>query len=729
MEDSLIDKIKQIVLDHLDDEKFGVKELSSKIGMSKSQAFRKVKSLTNKSINQLISETRLDKAAKLILESDLHASEVSYKVGFSSPSYFNKCFSKYYGITPGEYKEKYKDNLPINDSDKKASPSGIKKNQVIFYLLGASLLLFVMIFVIKGKSSIANISPNEISIAVLYFDDHSQESNMQWYSNSITEAITSKISNIKKLMVTSRTSVKQYRTSDKSIPEITKALGVDYILEGSSLKFNDSIFITVQLIDKYDEHKWSESFSDSYGNSVKLLNNVSKFIANKFEIDLSTEEEKRIDYISTNSPEALQFFSQGLSYLDLVSVENLDVYRFILKGGHKNLAISDSLFRQALTLDPNYAEAMAELAFVLQLRWEKASKKWTDIKFKEIDSLLDLSLEINPNLSVAYITKGLRQGYNYGDWEKAGNYFKRALVIKPNNANNHLYSALYFALRSEPDYKKALYHINIAQKLNPHAATINYDKIIYLLKNNNISEAEAFNNSNNSFFTDILKAKINIKLLIANAKKVSLEKKDWTEAIKFYHQEIEKDSTNAEIYRLLAEAYDEVLNDAPNFLKYAEKAFYLDTVQYFYKRSYGFALLRNKKFKETFDFLERYRKGQKAPLYTVYYFKYDYKKAQIYLDLFYQDPSFAQANLFAQRGEINKTYEILNKDVLANYEKARVFAILKERDSMYYYINKEQDIYNIREFNSYFEVDPYRKEESYKKLLKKHYLPLTHWNE
>ncbi|MBE9490384.1 MAG: hypothetical protein IMY67_08845, partial [Bacteroidetes bacterium] len=50
-------------------------------------------------------------------------------------------------------------------------------------------------------------------------------------------------------------------------------------------------------------------------------------------------------------------------------------------------------------------------------------------------------------------------------------------------------------------------------------------------------------------------------------------------------------------------------------------------------------------------------------------------------------------------------------------------------DSMYYYINKEQDIYKIRYFNSYFEVDPYRKDERFKALLKKHYLPLTPWNE
>ena len=97
------------------------------------------------------------------------------------------------------------------------------------------------------------------------------------------------------------------------------------------------------------------------------------------------------------------------------------------------------------------------------------------------------------------------------------------------------------------------------------------------------------------------------------------------------------------------------------------------------------------------------------------------------MDIF--DINTDQAVLYAQQNKLKETYQILNKGVLANFEKARVFAILRERDSMYYYINKEKDIYKIRNFNSYFEVDPYRKEERFKTLLKKHYLPLTHWNE
>ena len=113
----------------------------------------------------------------------------------------------------------------------------------------------------------------------------------------------------------------------------------------------------------------------------------------------------------------------------------------------------------------------------------------------------------------------------------------------------------------------------------------------------------------------------------------------------------------------------------------------------------------------------------------MYYFEGKYDKAELSMDEYPFANNDDQAILYASQGKLEDTYAILNKGVLANYEKARVFAILKERDSMYYYINKEKDIYKIRYFNSYFEVDPYRKEERLKALLKKHYLPLTHWNE
>jgi TolB-like protein/AraC-like DNA-binding protein/Tfp pilus assembly protein PilF len=718
MEDSFVDKIKQIVLDHLDDEKFGVKELSSKIGLSKSQAFRKVKSLTNKSINQLIRETRLEEAAKLILESNLHASEITYKVGFSSPSYFNKCFSKYYGITPGEYKEKYKDNLPINGFDQKTSPSGVKKFQTIFYILGAAILLFVLISVIKSKSSITSSNSARISIAVLYYDDHSSESDKEWFCSAITEEITAKLTRIKRLIVIGRTSVKQYRNSNQSIPEIAEALGVDYVIEGSVATDSNKVKITTQLIRANNEHIWHKEYTHSFDDLFIIQQNVAKQIVEQLKIDLSLEEEKRLNYVSTQNLEAFQLVSEGRSFADLAGVDYLERVPVLLPNGYKNLRKSDSLFRKALELDPKYAEAYAELAYSLHLRWG-------DIKL--IDSLLNKSLEIDPETVQAYTTKGAIMATRKGNWKMAKTYFDKALEIMPNDATNQLYIAFYFANRPEPDYKKAFEHINIAQKLNPRSYQINSNKIEYLLMLDKLSDAEEFYKSNNAFFPDNLKSKIQIFFIKARAKKVVMEKKDWNLAIDFYHKEIKKDSLNAELYRLLAEAYDEILNDAPNFLKYADKALKLDSVAYIFKRSYAFALAKNKKYEDVLNYIKL--KLSKYSFFNFYYYQGKYDKAEPFMHAYPFANNINQALLYASQGKLENTYKIINKGVLANFEKAKVFAILKERDSMYYYINKEKDIYKIRYFNSYFEVDPYRKEERFKALLRRHYLPLTHWNE
>ncbi len=88
-----------------------------------------------------------------------------------------------------------------------------------------------------------------------------------------------------------------------------------------------------------------------------------------------------------------------------------------------------------------------------------------------------------------------------------------------------------------------------------------------------------------------------------------------------------------------------------------------------------------------------------------------------------------RAAVLAQKDSLEGVQKILNMDVLGNYEKARVFAILKERDSMYYYLEKEKNYtYFDHVFNGIKEADPYRKEDRYKAFLKKNYLPITHWN-
>ena len=101
MNQKFIDQLHSIVLTNISDENFGVRKLSELLGLSPSQTLRKTKAASGKSVNQYIRELRLEKGSELLKETDKSIAEISYQVGFSSASYFNKTFRKYYDVTPG----------------------------------------------------------------------------------------------------------------------------------------------------------------------------------------------------------------------------------------------------------------------------------------------------------------------------------------------------------------------------------------------------------------------------------------------------------------------------------------------------------------------------------------------------------------------------------------------------------------------------------------------------
>ena len=99
--DQFITRLREIVEDNLSNEQFGVSELAQQVGMSRSNLLRKVSKAAGLSVSQFIRNIRLENAAEMLREESFTVSEVSYKVGFSSPSYFIKCFRELYGYPPG----------------------------------------------------------------------------------------------------------------------------------------------------------------------------------------------------------------------------------------------------------------------------------------------------------------------------------------------------------------------------------------------------------------------------------------------------------------------------------------------------------------------------------------------------------------------------------------------------------------------------------------------------
>jgi len=100
-----IRKLTEIILANLEDENFGTKELSRETALSQRSINQKLKSISGKTLSQFIRETRLHKALEMLQNGNLTASEVAYKVGFGSPTYFNKCFHECFGYSPGTAKK------------------------------------------------------------------------------------------------------------------------------------------------------------------------------------------------------------------------------------------------------------------------------------------------------------------------------------------------------------------------------------------------------------------------------------------------------------------------------------------------------------------------------------------------------------------------------------------------------------------------------------------------
>ena len=104
IKETLVDKLSIEIESNLNNDQFGVDSLAQAVGMSRSSLHRKLNKTLGISTSQFIREYRLKRSLEILTNEDITASETAYRVGFSSPTYFNTCFHNYFGYTPGEAK-------------------------------------------------------------------------------------------------------------------------------------------------------------------------------------------------------------------------------------------------------------------------------------------------------------------------------------------------------------------------------------------------------------------------------------------------------------------------------------------------------------------------------------------------------------------------------------------------------------------------------------------------
>lgn len=341
-----------------------------------------------------------------------------------------------------------------------------KMNYLIIGLLVVALSVSITFNVVDFEEpamlpSYAPITRN--SIAVLPFTSRSSDPENALFADGIHDDLLTMLANTDGLKVISRTSVMEYRDTNKNLRTIGEELQVDTLLEGAVQKVADNVRINVQLIDAYtDEHLWARTYDRqlSMQNIFSIQSEIAAAITNALQARLRVDQEKRqTAELPTESLRAYSLYTSGRDNLYLRRLETLQQAR--------------NQFERAVQLDPDYAEAHVGLAESVLLLYINHMAVSREEAYELTQRSLDTALELDPDLADAYATLGL---FKTSVWAKlhdeeakreAEAAFERALLLNPNHARAYMWFASLRDAEQRLEESIAFYHRSL--RLDPLA--------------------------------------------------------------------------------------------------------------------------------------------------------------------------------------------------------------------------------------------------------------------
>lgn len=484
VDNTLLERLRKEVENNLTNDQFSVEELAKNMGMSRSQLHRKLILATGQSVSQFIREYRLQLGMTLLKAGALTAAEVADRIGFGSATYFSKCFNEYYGFPPGEVKNKMEE-IPDDSTRASIARSPSRKPLLLKIILaGVVLLVIGMIYFNYASRTEVAAGLKDKSIAILPFKNLSEDPRNEYFSEGVIEAIRTSLSQIEELRVISRTSVEQYRESDKSAREIARELGVSALLEGSIQRSENEIRIDVRLVDGItQEQVWAKSYDHELKDVFAIQAEIAQQVADELHTKLSPEEKSKLSKTDTDNPKAYDLYLKGV----------YEYRTYTNKGTHNAIG----LFTQAIALDSNYARAYAFLAnsyiglasiFGAELSALEGLEKGKP--------LMDKALALDPDLAEAQMLMGFYKLYHDWDFEGAEAAYKQATTSDHPDALALYIDYLNFTLR----HKEAMVlaeHLNVKDPYYPNSRMI-----LSYVYNNRLDEALEFSENRLKMFNN-----------------------------------------------------------------------------------------------------------------------------------------------------------------------------------------------------------------------------------
>lgn len=319
------------------------------------------------------------------------------------------------------------------------------------------LALGFFVFTRLRAATIAKDMPID-SIAVLPFENASQDPNVEYLSDGITESLINGLSQLSNLKVMSRSSGFRYKGKEQDAQRVGSELNVRAVLTGSVKQIGDQLVITVRLDDaQNNQHIWGEQYVRKFADILNLQSEIAQDVSTNLRVKLTSEAKQQLAKRYTDNVDAYQSYLKGQYEWNKFSQEDLQK--------------SIGYYNQALEKDANYALAYAGLSqsyIVLGTTYLPPKEA-----FPKAKAYAAKALEIDDTLAEAHVEMGaVRLLYDW-NWADAERELKRAQALDPNNAGAHLLYGYY--LKAMGRLNEANAETRRAQEFDPLSLMINSD--------------------------------------------------------------------------------------------------------------------------------------------------------------------------------------------------------------------------------------------------------------
>ncbi len=344
----------------------------------------------------------------------------------------------------------------IRATTKTAAETHLRRNLIILITIGAIISAAAGFFLLPRASA----HKIDKSIAVLPFQNLSDEKENAYFTDGMQDDILTNLSKIGDLKVISRTSVMSYRDGTRNAREIGKALGVATLLEGSVRRIGNRVRVNVQLINAdNDEHIWAEDYDRDLTDVFAIQSDLAKKISATLQAKLSPNEKARLDRRPTENPDAYLLFIQAEPY-----ATGPDMFR-------DDSRKAEQLYEQAIKLDPNFAAAFACLSMVES--WAYHTFDPTSARRERARVTADQTLRLQPDLPEGHLALGFSYYYGDRDYERALAEFEIAKRGLPNEAQ--AYMAIGAIQRRQGKWAESTANFERATTLDPKNASVLYN--------------------------------------------------------------------------------------------------------------------------------------------------------------------------------------------------------------------------------------------------------------